>query len=536
MRLALNMDSDKEYGSLVLRPGVTKINGSKLSDNYPCLGIHNFRDSVGSGSKLFAVFNDGTNNDIYDVVAGTKSLENDTAALETNFLTYLDAALRLNGTDNPKYYSGSAWVAPRNATFTATAATDVIASTAHGLSNGEIIKVSSTTTLPAGLSANTAYYIINKNTNDFQVSLTSGGAAVDITSTGSGTHTWKLWDTFDLSNFPSGARLVIEFKDRVWTGGYTSNPDRVDASGIADSTLRNISWTENNLFILLEQEDGGGGLTAFAKVPGYLLFFKKRTMKRYDGFSTYPDDMVNQGAPSQKAVAQGKGMVGFVNGNGAWLTTGGMPKNICTYMVEEIIKSVTAANMLNATARFTADEKHLLITLPSATVSGETYSNVMLKYNILNQTWDVRAYAMTIRAITNYVDTDGVEFIVFGDGDGDVHKLNIGTTDNGTAITYSFETQDIDFGYRGLKKGIERMFFFTEYISKGQVYYRLNSGEAVDWKPLGNIKGVVQEFEKLDLRANYYNFKITEATDTGLAKILGFDIAEGTKVYDNGAK
>ncbi|MSR87537.1 hypothetical protein EXS70_05245 [Candidatus Peribacteria bacterium] len=79
----------------------------------------------------------------------------------------------------------------KTATFTATAATDIIAATAHGLLNGDRVAfTNSGGALPAGLSAVTEYFVKNSTTNDFQVSATPGGSAVDITGTGSGTHTF----------------------------------------------------------------------------------------------------------------------------------------------------------------------------------------------------------------------------------------------------------------------------------------------------------------------------------------------------------
>lgn len=77
------------------------------------------------------------------------------------------------------------------AAFTA-AATNLITSAAHGLLNDDLVHVSSTGTLPAGLSASTDYYVIDATTNTFQLSATMGGAAVDITDTGSGTHSFHL--------------------------------------------------------------------------------------------------------------------------------------------------------------------------------------------------------------------------------------------------------------------------------------------------------------------------------------------------------
>lgn len=72
--------------------------------------------------------------------------------------------------------------------FTADTGNDTLTSNSHGLSDGDSVFVDSTGTLPGGLSANTVYYVINSTLNTFQLSTSSGGSAVDITSTGSGTH------------------------------------------------------------------------------------------------------------------------------------------------------------------------------------------------------------------------------------------------------------------------------------------------------------------------------------------------------------
>jgi hypothetical protein len=76
-------------------------------------------------------------------------------------------------------------------TFTVVAGTDVITTSAdHNLKVGDIVTVSSSTTLPAGLSAATPYYVLTIPSSDtLTVSLTSGGTVADITDTGTGTHT-----------------------------------------------------------------------------------------------------------------------------------------------------------------------------------------------------------------------------------------------------------------------------------------------------------------------------------------------------------
>ena len=62
--------------------------------------------------------------------------------------------------------------------------------TAHGLSNNDIIQLTTTGTLPTGLSLSTNYYVVNKTTNTFKLALTSGGTDILWTDDGSGTHSW----------------------------------------------------------------------------------------------------------------------------------------------------------------------------------------------------------------------------------------------------------------------------------------------------------------------------------------------------------
>jgi len=79
--------------------------------------------------------------------------------------------------------------------FTA-ATTDVLTTaTAHGLILNQRIKLSSTTTLPAPLLANTDYYVRDVTELTFKLSLTKNGAAIDITSTGTGTHSFNIEQT-----------------------------------------------------------------------------------------------------------------------------------------------------------------------------------------------------------------------------------------------------------------------------------------------------------------------------------------------------
>lgn len=88
--------------------------------------------------------------------------------------------------------SNNATQSSRTFTFTPSdvdTGTNVINVTNNGLNNGDTVQFSTSGTLPSPLIAGTVYYVVNASNTDFQVSLTSGGAAVDLTTQGTGTHT-----------------------------------------------------------------------------------------------------------------------------------------------------------------------------------------------------------------------------------------------------------------------------------------------------------------------------------------------------------
>jgi hypothetical protein len=72
--------------------------------------------------------------------------------------------------------------------FTVVSATDVLTSTIN-FQNGHTVTLSSTTTLPDPLVAGTTYYVVSASGLTCKLSATLNGSAIDITDTGTGTHT-----------------------------------------------------------------------------------------------------------------------------------------------------------------------------------------------------------------------------------------------------------------------------------------------------------------------------------------------------------
>lgn len=81
----------------------------------------------------------------------------------------------------------------------------------HDFGNGREVYFTTTGALPAGLSINQKYYVINSSTNTFNVSTTLGGSAVATTSSGSGVHTVQVFGSAKFASIHLGFSAVGDY-------------------------------------------------------------------------------------------------------------------------------------------------------------------------------------------------------------------------------------------------------------------------------------------------------------------------------------
>jgi hypothetical protein len=150
-----------------------------------------------------------------------------------------------------------------NATFTVDTASDVITtSAAHGLTDSDVVQFTSSGTLPAGLSQATDYSVVTKSTTQFKVRPVLGGLMrsvghdIDITSTGSGTH--SLSSTYT----PNASRYAIH-RIKVLVAGVTYT--------IANPTIMGSGASNNSRRILFDIINGPGGAATISFGTAYSL-------------------------------------------------------------------------------------------------------------------------------------------------------------------------------------------------------------------------------------------------------------------------
>ena len=325
--------------------------------------------------------------------------------------------------------------------------------------------------------------------------------------------------SLDASGVPSGGKFPIEFKDRV----YCAVTDRIYYTNAV--TSGSVSWGASGSGSLqVEQEDGGGTLQAFNKVPGYLMIYKQRSLKRWNFDSSFPEDLVNIGTQSNKSVVRARGKNFFFYGpNGFYESDGGYPKLI-SRPVQRIVEAI--ASSFYASVNGWSDNNNVYWSIGDITIDfdrgfTETYANVVLRYTIDTQQWAPLQYAHEFRAMNQYISGNDT-LIVGGDTNGQVLQLNTGNSDyNGTAITYILQSPEFDFKNREYTKTIsEKIFVHSDRTIGAQLQARLDYGE---WKQVGNLKDIVTEVQIKAMTAHVFEFRAVDSISGEQIKLRGLD-------------
>lgn len=95
--------------------------------------------------------------------------------------------------------------------------TDTITVANHGFNNNEKVRITSSGTMPAPLTANVDYWIISATLNTFQLATISNGPAINLTTAGTGVHT-----VFKYHNLVPGDFVIVDGtnSDPVVDGTY----------------------------------------------------------------------------------------------------------------------------------------------------------------------------------------------------------------------------------------------------------------------------------------------------------------------------
>ena len=262
------------------------------------------------------------------------------------------------------------------------------------------------------------------------------------------------------------------------------------------------------------------------------MLYKRHTIKRWNGASTFPEDLRSIGTPSGDSVVRAGGKNYFFSDKGDkgfYETTGDRPVLISRPM-QRIINGISSS--FYSSINGWSDDDNIYWSVGNVTINfdrgyTETHSNVVLRYNLATRQWAPLSYAHSFRALAQYIDGNDV-LIVGGDADGQILQLNTGNTDyNGNAITYILQTPEFVFGERGKAKTIsDKIIVHSDGTEGATVQKRINYGQ---WESFGTLHDVVTEVViEIPMSGNVFEFRIVDSISGEQIKIRGIDFPKGT--------
>jgi len=327
---------------------------------------------------------------------------------------------------------------------------------------------------------------------------------------------------FDLANMPGNTNLLTRFLSRVYASGDPANPTRVYYSGVSDGS--SVSWTVGNGYVDIESDNDKGPITAFGRVPGYVLFFKTRSMTRWNYSSAFPEEMISYGAPSQECVVSSAGICAFYSNSneqdkGFFITNGGAPQPIShdnSRPIKRIVQAIATSYESKIAGR--ALNNGFAWFVGDITLDGITYKNVELRYNrILNQ-WSMRTYPTAFKVYSSFLDANGRNVTVAGDDDGEVIEIDrpdrfvdyvsVNGEPGEAGIQFDIRTHTNKHGYNQAKTISGNIIFDTRFGQGATAYVRVN-GKEDDKSCTASIKRNIADL-KLDknLKGNYFEYGI----------------------------
>ena len=325
--------------------------------------------------------------------------------------------------------------------------------------------------------------------------------------------TWATTGTtgFDLDNIPKG-NIVSSWKNRVYIAGVSGEPSTLYASSLALDG--NISWTDDTAFdITIEPADNAGAIVGLSKVPGYLLIFKERAIKRWNGQSTFPEDLINIGTLSQESIVLARQSVFFWNERGVFETQGGYPRKV-SRRIQRIVDAVNPQYEVSGWS----DKDNVYFSVGNIYLDDLLIENCVIAYNLDSQVWTALSFPTDFIVWSSYVS--GNDKVITGDNSGQVWELFSGVNDNGKDINYRIEWQEQEFGWRSRIKSLSQFVVFTEKVNSAELLVKANEG---NYEPIGKVNENVEVLQGNAL-GNYFKFALIGSGSS--AEIIGLEITE----------
>lgn len=169
------------------------------------------------------------------------------------------------------------------------------------------------------------------------------------------------------------------------------------------------------------------------------------------------------------------------------------------------------------------DQDHYYCNIGNVTKDGRTYTNVWIVYTISSQVLAVYSLGANFKAMTKYVTTSGAVTYVGGET-ALVHTLMSGNTDNGTPITWEWESKELEFDSRGTNKSISKIAAYMASGGGGVLQMRRDDGS---FYTVGECSKDINIFKTENFNFNVTRLKMSGTNTATPIALHGIEVIDG---------
>lgn len=318
--------------------------------------------------------------------------------------------------------------------------------TSHGLAADTKVYFSTTGALPTGITAGTTYYVIatGLTANDFQVSDTLGGTAINTTGTQSGVHKvnrsftpealfgffvyknelygcnaeedYFKFDGTTFTRYPSAPKgnILEIFEDAMFVSGVKTNPLTAYYSNTSDPT----TFTGTDVVLPL----GTDTITGLENYYGQLIIFKQESIWKltfvYDNVTSLYIHKIelqsgNYGACSRDAISWVENDIWFFTGREVRAIgykdkqTGvlGVNTSVISDQIKETLKNISVANYSKVVTFYHNRRFYLSVPLEASYNDTIFVCHLLYKNNWTKYNSRIKAQALDFMSIDDTIYT-----------------------------------------------------------------------------------------------------------------------------------
>lgn len=266
-----------------------------------------------------------------------------------------------------------------------------------------------------------------------------------------------------ISGTPTAFNLIATWQNRVWTND-TTDPTFLRYSDVGDADTISDHYVQIS-------EDTGDAIKQIVPLLNQLVIINEFSSYKYVGssssnFTKIPIAPI--GTVSGRSVANINETIYFLSQDGVYYYGGGKIYPVA-FDLGEFTDLVNVTYLDKAVA--VAYKNSYLLAIAG---TGSTTNNIVFEFDTLTNRWTKHQYAFSI-----------YDFCLDGDdlycaaSDKKIYKLDTGTTDGGTAITYQWVSDALDLGKPGMKKKVKNIAVELGNVSAGgtlSVYLKEDGG------------------------------------------------------------